>query len=190
MHTTHQTSTKPHNPDCNRLRNGRQQQKTSFNTSNNHPSNRPAKSHSSNNPGWATIIRNLDQKTKMELIQDKKCLWCRNKGHNYKDCRKRQAKQPMVTIAQSLSIRRESRPKGFNKDKIKERHQFKTSKPEPTNFNKVLVKADGYPALALVDLQTQGGDLIDSKFVHLYCILTRPSVKKTLTTTIKGSQGT
>ena len=52
------------------------------------------------------------------------------------------------------------------------------------------MKADGHPALALVDLQTQGGDLIDSKFVHLYYIPTRPSEKKTLSTAIKGSQGT
>ena len=126
----------------------------------------------------------------MELIQDKKCLRCRNKGHNYKDCRKRQAKQPTVSAAQALSLRRESKPKGFNKDKIQKRFQFKVTKPEPTDFSKGLVKADGHPALALVDLQTQGGDLIDSKFIYLYSIPTRPSEKKTLTTAIKRSQGT
>ena len=58
------------------------------------------------------------------------------------------------------------------------------------NFSKVLVKADEHLPLALVDLQTQEGDLIDSKFVHLYRIPTRPRDKKTLTTTIKGSQET
>ena len=108
-------------------------------------------------------------------------------GYNCKDCGKQQAKQPIVTTAQALSIRRESRPKGFNKYKIKERPQFKVTKPEHTNFSKVLVKAAGHPALVPIDLQTQGGDLIDSKFVHLYRILTRPSEKKTLTTAIKGS---
>ena len=188
--TPRQISTKLHNPDQNRLRKGPQQQKTGCNPSNNNLSNQPAKSYPSNNPKWDTITRNLDQKTKMELIRDKKCLWCCNTGHNYKDCRNRQAKQPMVTTAQALSIRKESRPKGFNKDKIKQQPQFKATKPEPTNFSKVLVKADRHPTLALVDLQTQGGDLIDSKFVHLYRILTRPSEKKTLTTAIKGSQGT
>ena len=81
--------------------------KTGFIPSNNHPGNRLAKSHTSNNPDWYTITRNLDQKTKMELILGKKCLWCHNKGHNYKDCGKQQAKQPMVTAAQALSIRRE-----------------------------------------------------------------------------------
>ena len=96
----------------------------------------------------------------------------------------------MITRAQALSIRRESRPKEFNKDKIRERPQFKVTRPEPTEFSKVLVKDDGHPALALVDLPTQEGDLIDSKFVHLYHIPTRPSEKKTSTTAISGLQGT
>ena len=52
------------------------------------------------------------------------------------------------------------------------------------------MKADRHLTLALVDLQTQVGDLIDSRFVHLYCVPTRPSEKKTLTTAIKGSQAT
>ena len=46
--TLHQTSTKPHNSDCNRLRSGRQQQ-TSFNPRNNKSGNRLAQSHPSNN---------------------------------------------------------------------------------------------------------------------------------------------
>ena len=126
----------------------------------------------------------------MELIRDKKCLRYCNKGHNYQDCRKRQAKQPVVAAAQALSVKRESRPKGFNKDKIKETSRFKTTKPESANFSKVLVKADGHSALALADLYTQRGDLIDSKFVHFYCILTGLSEKKTLTTATKGLQET
>ena len=52
------------------------------------------------------------------------------------------------------------------------------------------MKADWHPALALVDLQTQVGDLIDFKFVQLYHILTGRSQKKTLTTVNKGSQRT
>ena len=66
--TPWQRSTKPHNSDCNRLQNGRQQQKTCFNSSNNNPSNQLAKSHPSNNFNWDTITRNLDQKTKIELF--------------------------------------------------------------------------------------------------------------------------
>ena len=52
------------------------------------------------------------------------------------------------------------------------------------------MKADEHPALALVDLQTQGGDLINSKFIDFNCIPTSPSEKKALTTVIKESQGT
>ena len=180
-------ASKPHNADRNRLMNRQQQQKTGFNPSNNNSSNRPGKGHPTNNPDLDTMKRNLDQKTKMELIRPKKCLWCRNTGHNYKDCRKWQAKQPMVTAAQALSIRREWRQKGFNEDKTKEQPQFKATKPKPTNFSKVLVKADMYPSLAPVDLQIEVEDRIDSKFVHLYSIPTRLSEKKTLTTAIKGS---
>ena len=52
------------------------------------------------------------------------------------------------------------------------------------------MKADWHTALALVDLQTQEGDLIDSKFVHFYLIPTRLSEKKTLTAAIKVLQRT
>ena len=123
------------------------------------------------------------------MIWDQKCLFCHNKEHNYKDCRKRQSKQPMVIPAQALSIRRESRPKGFNKYQIKERPQFKATKPEPTNFSKVPGKADGHSTLALVDLLTQVGHLIYSQFDHLYRIRIRLSEKKTLNTAIQRSQG-
>ena len=78
---------------------------------------------------------------------------------------------------------------GFWKNKIKGELHFKATKPEPTNISKVLVRADRYPVLAPVDVQTQVEDLIDSKFVHLYCIPTRPSEKRTLTIMIKGLEG-
>ena len=91
----------------------------------------------------------------------------------------------MVTAAQALSIPRLSRLKGFNENTIKERPQFKVTKSELTDFSNVIVKPARHPALALVDLQTQGGDLNNSIFVYLYHIPTRPSEKKTLTTVIK-----
>ena len=164
--------------------------KKHFNPSYNNLSNRPAESNPSNNADQDPITRNLDQKTKMELIQNKKCLLCRNKGQHYKDYRKRLAKQPMVTTAQALSIRRESRLKGLNKDTMKERPKFKAKQAESTHFSKVLVKANGHPALTLVDLQTQAGDLVDATFVHLYRTLTISIERKVLTTTIKGFQVT
>ena len=122
------------------------------------------------------------------MIQDKKCIWCGNKRHKYKDCRKWYAKQRVVTAARGLSVRRESKSKQLNEDKSKEWLQFKTTKPEPTDFSKVPVKANRHPALALVDLHTQVDDLIDSKLIHLYHLLTRLSEKKILTTAIKRFQ--
>ena len=72
--THRQSFIKPHNPNRNRLSNRRQQKKTGFNLRNNNPCNQTAKSHTSNNHNWDTITRNLDQKTKLELIRDKKYL--------------------------------------------------------------------------------------------------------------------
>ena len=50
IYTPYQTSTKTHNVNYNRLRNGLQQQKTGFNPSNNIHNNRLAKNNPSNNP--------------------------------------------------------------------------------------------------------------------------------------------
>ena len=46
-----------------------------------------------------------------------------------------------------------------------------------------------HPALALGDLQTTGGDLINAQFVHLYGLPTYGIDKKSLNTAIKGSKG-
>ena len=165
--TACQTSTNLHNPDCNRVRNGRQPQKTSFDSSNNNLSNGLAKENLSNNPNWDTLTRKLDQKTMMELMRNKKYPWCHNQGHNCKVCMKQQGNQPMVTTTQALSVRRESRLKGLNKDWIKERCKCKATKNASSDCRKVLGKTDMHHVLPLVDIQTQGGDLIDSTFVQL-----------------------
>ena len=60
----------------------------------------------------------------------------------------------MVSAAQAESIRGESTAKEFNKDKIHEQPLFKATMPETTNFSKVLVKSDGHPTLAIIDIQT------------------------------------
>jgi len=39
---------------------------------------------------------------------------------------------------------------------------------EELDYSRVLVKVNSHPALALVDLQTTSGDLINTQFVHLY----------------------
>ena len=42
--------------------------------------------------------------------------------------------------------------------------------------------------LVLVDFQSQEGDLMDSKFIHLYCILTRPHEENFLNTAMQELQ--
>ena len=61
---------------------------------------------------------------------------------------------------------------------------------EPLDLNRVLVKVNGHPALALIDLQTIGGDLISPQFVYLYELPVVKMEPKTLATAIKGSKGT
>ena len=53
----------------------------------------------------------------------------------------------------------------------------------------VRVKVNGHPAIALVALQTTGGDLINVQFVHLYGLPTHSINKKSLNTSIKRSKG-
>src|SRR5437868_13290932 len=61
---------------------------------------------------------------------------------------------------------------------------------EPQDYSKIEVKANGFTALALVDLQTKGGDLINAQFVYIHRIPTKEIEKKSLNTAIKGSKGT
>ena len=68
LYTSRKTSTKRHNLDRNRLTNGQQQQNTAFNPSNKTSRNGLAKSHHSNYSHWDAITRNLNEKTKMQLI--------------------------------------------------------------------------------------------------------------------------
>ena len=49
---------------------------------------------------------------------------------------------------------------------------------------------NGHPALALIDLQTIGGDLFSAQFVYLYKLPVVKIEPKTLATAIKGSKGT
>jgi len=57
------------------------------------------------------------------------------------------------------------------------------------DYSRVRVKVNGHPALALLDLQTTGGDLINAQFVYLYDLFTYGIDKKSLNTAIKGSKG-
>jgi len=91
----------------------------------------------------------------------------------------------MRTAAQSVSTQLQPLPKFSTKGKPKPQPAIK-----PLDNSKVQVQINGHKALALVDLQTKGGDLINSQFVYLYKIPTKSIAKKSLSTAIKGSRGT
>ena len=59
----------------------------------------------------------------------------------------------MVIAAQALSVRRQSRLKGFRRNKMKEQLHFNATIPTTTDFSKVLMKADMHSMLALVEIQ-------------------------------------
>ena len=121
----------------------------------------------------------------MKLIREKQCLWCRNEGQNFKDCHQRQQGKPMRTAAQSVSTQLQPLPKFSTKG-------VPTLQPAivPIDNSKVQVQINGHKALTLVDLQTKGGDLINSHFIYLCKMPTKSIENKSLSTTIKGSRGT
>ena len=61
---------------------------------------------------------------------------------------------------------------------------------KPLDPNRVFVKVNGHPALALIDLQTIGGDIISPQFVYLYKLPVVKIEPKTLATASKGSKAT
>ena len=83
-------------------------------------------------------------------------------------------------------------PAAVGKTRSKEKTKRKPQVPirEPLDPNRVFVKVNGHRALALIDLQTIGGDLISAQFVYLYKLPVVKIEPKTLATAIKGSKGT
>ena len=80
-------------------------------------------------------------------------------------------------------------PVGKTRSEEKTKQKPEVASSEPLDPNRVFVKVNGHPALALIDLQTIGGDLISAHVVYLYKL---PLVKiepETLATAIKGSKG-
>ena len=78
---------------------------------------------------------------------------------------------------------------------VKTRYTAKTKQKRQVTIrkqldpNRVFVKLNSHPALALIDLQTIGGDLIRAQFVYLYKLPVVIIEPKTSATTIKGSEG-
>ena len=93
----------------------------------------------------------------------------------------------MRTAAQEMQL---PQPVGKTKSKEKTKRKPQVAIREPHDPNRVFVKVNGHPALALIDLQTIGGDLISAQFVYLYKLPVVKIEPKTLATAIKGSKGT
>jgi len=94
----------------------------------------------------------------------------------------------MRTAGQVLSLQCTSKPVI-----AKNNHKGKTkAKPQSTDEldnSRVRVQVNGHPALALVDLQMTGRDLINAQSMHLYAQPSYGIDKKSLSTAIKGSKG-
>src|SRR5437016_9748280 len=122
-----------------------QERKTGFNPSHN-PRSNPGKGKT-RNLDWDTINKTLTQTDKERLIKDKKCLWCRIPGHTFKECKKRLQKEPIRTAAQHMTTRvlPTKAIKGTKRIPIK-------PVVEPQDYSKIEVKANGFTALALVNL--------------------------------------
>jgi len=123
----------------------------------------------------------------MKLIRERKYLWCHAPDHTLKECKKRISKVRMRTATQVLSRQHTNKPVI-----VKNNHKGKTkAKPQSTeelDYSRVRVKVNGHPALALLDLQRTGGDLINAQFVYLYGLPTYGIDKKSLNTASKGSK--
>jgi len=136
---------------------------------------------------WEVLNKPLTSQDKMKLIRERKCLWCRVPGHTFKECKKRISKIPMRTAAQVLYLQHTNKPV-IAKNNYKGKTKAKPQSTEELDYSRIRVKDNSHPALALVNLQPTGGDLINAQFVHLYGLPTYGIDKKSLNTMIKGSK--
>ena len=95
----------------------------------------------------------------MRRIREKAYLWCGLAGHNYKYCRERLNKEPVKTAAQEMQLQQ---PVGKTRSKENTKQKPQVAIREPLDPNRGFVKVNGHPALALIDLQTIGRDLISA----------------------------
>jgi len=175
-------------PAPNPSRNHRRDQKTDNKKTSSNPGRTPAtKTTTIKDPDWEVVNKTLTSQDKMKLIREWKCLWYSALRHTIKECRKRISKVPMGTAAQVLSLQHTSKPV-IAKNNYKSKTKAKPQSTEELDYSRVQVKVNGHPALALVDLQTTGGDLINGQFIHLSGLPTYVIDKKSLNTAIKGSK--
>jgi len=138
-------------------------QKTSSNPGRTHAT----KTTSTKDPEWEVVNNTLTSRDKMKLIRERKCLWCRAPDHTFKECKKRISKIPMPTAAQVLSLQYNSKPV-IARNNYNGKTKAKPLPTEELDYSTVRVNVNSHPALALVDLQTTGRDLINAQFVHPY----------------------
>jgi len=173
-------------PVPNSGRNYRRDRKTENKKTSSNPGRTPVtKITSTKDPNLKVVNKTLTSQDKMKLIKDRKCLWCHAPGHTFKECKKRISKVSMRTAAQVLSLQHNSKPV-IAKNNYKGKTKAKPQSTEELDYSRVRVNVNGHPAVALVDLQTTGGDLINAQLVHLYGLPTYGIDKKSLNTAIKG----
>jgi len=130
------------------------------------------------------VNKTLISQNKMKLVRERKFIWCRAPSHNFKECKKRISKVPIHTAAQILSLQHTDKPV-IVKSNYKGKTKAKPQSTKELDYSRIQVKVNSHPALALVDLQTTGGDLSHRQFMHLYGLPTYGINKKSLNTTIK-----
>ena len=93
----------------------------------------------------------------------------------------------MRTAAQEMQ---QQQPVGKTRFKEKTAQKPQVAIREQLDPNRVFVKVNSHAALALIDLQTIGGDLISAQFVYLYKLPIVILEPRTFATAIKGSKAT
>jgi len=173
-------------PAPNSSGNHRRDRKIDNKKTSSNPGRTPAtKTTSTKDPDREVVNKTLTSQDNMKLIREWKCLWCRAPGHTFKECNKRIFKVPMRTAAQVLSLQHTNKPV-IAKNNYTGKTKAKPQSTEELDYSRVWVKVNAHAALALVDLQTTGGDLINAQFVHLYGVPSYGIDKKSLNTAIKG----
>ena len=123
----------------------------------------------------------------MRRVSETVSLWCALAGHNVKECRKRLNKKPIRTAAEEMQLKQ---PVGKTRSKEQTKQKLSVVISKQLDPNRVFVKVNGHPALALLDLQTIAADIIRAQFVVLYDLPVVKIEAKAQATAIKGSQGT
>ena len=127
------------------------------------------------------IKKTLTEKERMRGFREKVCSWCGLAVHNFNECSKRLNQEPMTTAAKDMQLHQ---PVGTTRFKEKTKQKPHVAIGEPLDPNRVFIKVNGHPALAWIDLQTIGGDLISAQFVYLYQLPVVKIEPKTLATTM------